>query len=355
MAPGWEQASAWEQAGTWHLRYPAKADERLWGVQALKTACGLGKAARVAVKGNPATATAWRGGEGEQDATQGEGWTPYWLLAEIWFSMPSHCGASGGNSCGKELAAVGRSVGNTTVGPKGWLFVRGEDVAPGSPRQTRKEGCRDGTEKQKTEIVEWSSREGCCKRSTGGVGGLVWGGAKGQAKKDGTVLRGAGVRRGLRGWGGFWEWGRGGRAVLELLGLGKWRMIEVLEGKVKVHQNHEDYLSFSATSVLQDRCCKGQKSIQCPPRVSHTGLRHCSCMFFPDPPKPPQLGKLLAQGNSQRQGAVHVAAGQEDRAGQHWGETVLHLRASASQPISFRNASTPPTFWPGTEPYVCSL
>lgn len=29
--------------------------------------------------------------------------------------------------------------------------------------------------------------------------------------------------------------------------------------------------------------------------------------------------------------------------------------ASASQPISSRNTSTPPTFWPGTEPYVCSL
>lgn len=35
--------------------------------------------------------------------------------------------------------------------------------------------------------------------------------------------------------------------------------------------------------------------------------------------------------------------------------TALHLRASASPPISSRNISTPPTFWPGTEPYVCSL
>lgn len=47
-------------------------------------------------------------------------------------------------------------------------------------------------------------------------------------------------------------------------GLGKWRLIELLDRKVKVHQNHQNCLSFSATSVLRDKCCKGQKSIARP-------------------------------------------------------------------------------------------
>lgn len=73
----------------------------------------------MAVKGNPATATAWRGGKGEQDATQDEGWPQYGPLTESWSSLPSHCGACGANSCEKRLEAVERSVGNTTVGPEG--------------------------------------------------------------------------------------------------------------------------------------------------------------------------------------------------------------------------------------------
>nr|XP_047934755.1 uncharacterized protein LOC106045520 [Anser cygnoides] len=56
----------------------------------------------------------------------------------------------------------------------------------------------------------------------------------------------------------------------------------------------------------------------------------------------PEPRILLTWGNSRANRAVPVLAGQEDS-------------ASASQPISSRNTSTPPTFWPGTEPYVCSL
>lgn len=46
---------------------------------------------------------------------KGEGWPQYGLLAESWSGLPSHCGASGANSCGKGLEAEG----NTTVGPEG--------------------------------------------------------------------------------------------------------------------------------------------------------------------------------------------------------------------------------------------
>lgn len=66
-------------------------------------------------------------------------------------------------------------------------------------------------------------------------------------------------------------------------------------------------------------------------------------MLFPYCPKPPQLGKLLTQGNSRDKGLLMWQQVRRTELG--GGEaTALHLRASASQPISFRNASTPPTF-----------
>lgn len=136
--------------------------------------------------------------------------------------------------------------------------------------------------------------------------------------------------------------------------LGKWRLIEVLEGKVKVHQNHQNCLSFSATSVLWDKCFKGQKSIPHPP-MSATLSSGTIPVFFPYPSKPPQLGKLLTQGNSRDKGLCMWQQVRRTELGSTGEATALHLQASASQPISFRNASTPPTFWAGTEPYVCSL
>lgn len=72
-----------------------------------------------------------------------------------------------------------------------------------------------------------------------------------------------------------------GRAVL---GLGKWRMIEVLEGKVKIHQNHQNCVSFSATSVLQDKCCKGQKNVPHPPMSVALGSGAAPTCFFPTAP-----------------------------------------------------------------------
>lgn len=90
---------------------------------------------------------------------------------------------------------LGRSVGNTTVGLEGRLFARGEDVAPGSrqggrgtemAQRSREQGLQSslpgrGAGKEKQDMWEDKSR----------------GGGKGQAMKDGTLLRGAGVRRRL--------------------------------------------------------------------------------------------------------------------------------------------------------------
>lgn len=138
-------------------------------------------------------------------------------------------------------------------------------------------------------------------------------------------------------------------------GLGKWRMIEVVEGKVKVHQNHQNCLYFSATSLLQDKCCKGQKSIPRPLMSATLGSGAAPACFFPTLHKLPQLGKLLTQGNSRNKGLYMWQQVRRTELGSAEEATALHLQASSSQPISFKNTSTPPTSWPGTEPYVCSL
>lgn len=68
-----------------------------------------------------------------------------------------------------------------------------------------------------------------------------------------------------------------------------------------------------------------------------------------------KLQKLLARGNSRGKEQGMWQQVRRTELGSGGEATALHLRASASPPISSRNISTPPTFWPGTEPYVCSL
>lgn len=130
-------------------------------------------------------------------------------------------------------------------------------------------------------------------------------------------------------------------------------MIRAPERKVRVHWSCQDCLSLS--SVLQAKCCKGQKNVPCPPVSATLGHRHCSHIPFPHLPKLPRAPKAADSGKFQRQGAVRVVAGQEGSAGQRWGRCRSVPVSLGLQPTASSNASTPPTFWPGTEPYVCSL
>lgn len=97
------------------------------------------------------------------------------------------------------------------------------------------------------------------------------------------------------------------------------------EGKVKVPRSRQDWLSLSASSVLQIKCCKRQKSAPRPPppHVGHAWAWALLPHTFFLPPRSAPAPKIADSGKFQRQGAVHVAAGQEDRAGQAVGRSPL--------------------------------
>lgn len=127
---------------------------------------------------------------------------------------------------------------------------------------------------------------------------------------------------------------------------------------MKVHQSHQDCLFLSAFLMLHVKRCKGQKStprVPSPPMSATRGLGTVPTCLFPTALRHPELQKLLTRGNSRDKGLRMWQQVRRPELGSGGEVTALRLRASASQPISSRNTSTPPTFWPGTEPYVCSL